>query len=160
MIKITLRLIIIGLLMLISLNTYSNQFSAISSTLSNNEKNVNSSAIPATENDDMKKEESTTFNTEEPKGCKYWLPFFKPFCRHLHQTWTEGNTELYLSGYAWHNRFTYSAERLREKNTMNSLGEVDLVKVFLMKKEIGTAFMRLHSSTPIATLNQLLDMPI
>lgn len=113
--KITLRMIIIGLLILFSLNTHSSRFSGTSSTsLSNNGKNLNSPAIPAVQND-MKKEDIPVFNTEEPKGCKYWLPFFKPFCRHLQQTWTEGNTELYLSGYAWHNRFTYSAKQLREK---------------------------------------------
>ncbi len=113
--KITLRMIIIGLLILFSLNTHSSRFSATSSaSFSNNGKNLNSPAIPAVQND-MKKEDIPVFNTEEPKGCKYWLPFFKPFCRHLHQTWTEGDTELYLSGYAWHNRFTYSAKQLREK---------------------------------------------
>lgn len=52
----------------------------------------------------------------EPRGCKYWLPFLKPFCRHLAETWTDGNTELYLSGYAWHNRFIYSREHIREKH--------------------------------------------
>lgn len=77
--KITLRTIIIGLLILFSLNTHSSRFSATSSTsLSNNGKNLNSPAIPAVQND-MKKEDIPVFNTEEPKGCKYWLPFLNLF---------------------------------------------------------------------------------
>ena len=82
---------IIGLLIIFSLNTYSSQISSSPNT----NKSLN--------------------KTNEPKFCHYWLPLFKPLCHHLYQTWTEGNNELYLSGYAWHNRFTYSPERLREK---------------------------------------------
>ncbi len=40
---------------------------------------------------------------------------FKPVCQRLHQIWTEGHTDLYISGYAWHNRYTYSREMLRTK---------------------------------------------
>lgn len=34
----------------------------------------------------------------------------------MHQIWTEGNNDLYLSGYAWHNRHTYSKRKLRTYN--------------------------------------------
>lgn len=108
--KMTLRMIIIGLLILFSLNAYSSQFSAISSTPSSHREMKNSNSTATAETKDL-----TAFTTVEPRGCRYWLPLFKPLCHRLHQTWTEGNSELYLSGYAWHNRFTYSAERLREK---------------------------------------------
>ncbi|KTD00461.1 lipid IV(A) palmitoyltransferase PagP [Fluoribacter gormanii] len=111
--KTTLRMIIIGLLILFSLNTYSNRSSAISSTPSS--KITNTSGANAPTQNDEKKQDIAAFKTEEPKGCKYWLPIFKPLCYRLHQTWTEGNKELYFSGYAWHNRFTYPAELLREK---------------------------------------------
>jgi palmitoyl transferase len=46
-------------------------------------------------------------------SCKSWSYPFKLFGRHVHQTWTQGTTDLYLSGYAWHNRYTYSPEQLR-----------------------------------------------
>ncbi|MGC1183186.1 lipid IV(A) palmitoyltransferase PagP [Legionella sp.] len=55
------------------------------------------------------------FTAEEPRSCSYWLPLFKPLCYRLHQIWKEGNTELYISGYTWHNRYTYSRTRLRNK---------------------------------------------
>ena len=32
------------------------------------------------------------------------------------QIWYEGNKDLYLTGYAWHNRYTYSAERRSTHN--------------------------------------------
>ncbi len=40
------------------------------------------------------------------------------FCHRLHQIWYDGNTELYLTGYAWHNRYTYSAERIDTYNEL------------------------------------------
>ena len=50
--------------------------------------------------------------------CASWPSWSKPACQRLHQVWTEGDNELYLSGYAWHNRYTYSQDRL---NTYNEL---------------------------------------
>jgi len=47
------------------------------------------------------------------KGSPRW---FKSVCHRLHQVWTEGDNELYLPAYAWHNRFTYSKERLNTYN--------------------------------------------
>ncbi|MBA2650329.1 MAG: lipid IV(A) palmitoyltransferase PagP [Legionella sp.] len=34
----------------------------------------------------------------------------------LQDIWTEGSIDLYISGYAWHNRFTYTPERLKKYN--------------------------------------------
>lgn len=51
-------------------------------------------------------------------GCTYLQSFFKPSCvkQRLHQIWTQGHNELYLTGYAWHNRFTYSREKINSYN--------------------------------------------
>ncbi|WP_419421123.1 lipid IV(A) palmitoyltransferase PagP [Legionella sp. D16C41] len=43
----------------------------------------------------------------------YWL---KSTCQRLYQIWEEGNNELYFSGYAWHNRYTYSPKRIKTYN--------------------------------------------
>lgn len=56
------------------------------------------------------------FAAQKQESCTHWASLFKPVCQRLHQIWTEGNTELYVSGYAWHNRFTYSREQIRKKN--------------------------------------------
>ena len=48
--------------------------------------------------------------------CSGWPSWPQSVCRRLYQTLTEGNTELYLSGYAWHNRYTYSPEKLGKYN--------------------------------------------
>ncbi len=104
-----------GLLTLFSFNTYSSSPSGIpSSSISYNKTNkASSTAIETAQEEQKNKQLAST--TQELPGSKYCLSLFKPFCHHLYQTWTEGSTDLYLSGYAWHNRFTYSAERLREK---------------------------------------------
>jgi palmitoyl transferase len=40
-----------------------------------------------------------------------------PSVRHkLSQIWNEGTPELYLTGYAWHNRYTYDANRVNLYN--------------------------------------------
>ncbi len=48
--------------------------------------------------------------------CPRWFSFFKPVCQRLHQVIYEGNGELYLSGYAWHNRYVYTPEKIRSYN--------------------------------------------
>ncbi|MFT4058187.1 MAG: lipid IV(A) palmitoyltransferase PagP [Legionella sp.] len=56
------------------------------------------------------------FTAPKHQDCnKYWLPIFRPLCERLHRSWEEGKTDLYISGYAWHNRFTYSREWLHTK---------------------------------------------
>ena len=49
---------------------------------------------------------------QDNKTCSAWPSWTQLACHRLHQIWTEGKNELYLSGYAWHNRFTYTKERL------------------------------------------------
>jgi palmitoyl transferase len=34
-------------------------------------------------------------------------------CNRLDQIWNQGNDELYLTGYAWHNRAAYSADKIK-----------------------------------------------
>ncbi len=41
---------------------------------------------------------------------------FQSVGHRLHRIWHEGKTELYLPAYAWHNRYTYSQERLSTYN--------------------------------------------
>ena len=56
------------------------------------------------------------FAAKEHDSCTHWLSFFKPVCQRLHQIWTEGDTDLYLSGYAWHNRYTYTRAKINTYN--------------------------------------------
>ena len=42
----------------------------------------------------------------------------KSWANHLHQLWTEGDTELYMTGYAWHNRYTYDANKIEQFNEL------------------------------------------
>jgi palmitoyl transferase len=45
------------------------------------------------------------------------LPAWALSARHrAQQIWTEGGTDLYLSGYTWHNRASYSSEKIRRYN--------------------------------------------
>lgn len=55
---------------------------------------------------------------ESVEPCNKWFNFFKPACLRVHSIWTQGNTDLYLSGYAWHNRFTYDANRIPRYNEL------------------------------------------
>jgi len=48
--------------------------------------------------------------------CSGWPSWSKPACQRLHQVWTEGDNELYLTGYAWHNRYTYPPEKVHTYN--------------------------------------------
>jgi palmitoyl transferase len=36
----------------------------------------------------------------------------------LHQIFYDGSTDLYVTGYAWHNRFTYTPDRLKAYNEL------------------------------------------
>ncbi len=57
-----------------------------------------------------------TFAVENQTSCQNWISFFKPACQRLKQIWTEGNSDLYISGYAWHNRYTYRPEKIKTYN--------------------------------------------
>ena len=48
--------------------------------------------------------------------CASWSPWFKPACQRLNQIWYEGDNELYITAYAWHNRYTYSSDRVQHYN--------------------------------------------
>ena len=51
-----------------------------------------------------------------PETCLKWPRLLQHSCKRLHQTWYDGNTDLYISGYAWHNRYTYSPEKIKTYN--------------------------------------------
>jgi lipid IVA palmitoyltransferase len=51
-----------------------------------------------------------------PTHCKFWPAELKPVCTRPYQAWTEGSNELYLTGYAWHNRFQYSKKKIATYN--------------------------------------------
>lgn len=48
--------------------------------------------------------------------CDQWPSWFKPICLSPYQAWTKGHFDLYFTGYAWHNRYTYTSERLKTYN--------------------------------------------
>jgi palmitoyl transferase len=54
--------------------------------------------------------------TTEP--CSNWASWPKAICHRWHQIWTEGDNELYLSGYAWHNRYTYRHDKIKSFNEL------------------------------------------
>ncbi len=41
---------------------------------------------------------------------------FKPIYQRVHQILYKGGAEIYLSGYAWHNRYVYPAEKIHSYN--------------------------------------------
>ena len=51
-------------------------------------------------------------------SCQKWRSWPKHVCQRLHQIWYQGNTELYMTGYAWHNRYTYEASKLSRYNEL------------------------------------------
>ena len=42
--------------------------------------------------------------------------WYKSACQRLRQIWNEGDDELYLPAYAWHNRYTYPEEKINTYN--------------------------------------------
>lgn len=45
------------------------------------------------------------------------LPFLlRKVCTRWQQIWYEGSNDLYFTGYAWHNRYTYDRARIRNYN--------------------------------------------
>ena len=57
-------------------------------------------------------------SAEESKPRKNWSYWPKHFMHRLHQIWTEGDNELYMTGYAWHNRWTYPPDRIGTYNEL------------------------------------------
>lgn len=52
----------------------------------------------------------------DTESCAHWMSFFKPVCQRLNQVWTQGDNELYVTGYAWHNRYVYPQEKIKSYN--------------------------------------------
>lgn len=50
--------------------------------------------------------------------CKSGPSWYKHVCHRLHQIWDDGQTELYVSGYAWHNRYVYDKFRTDRYNEL------------------------------------------
>lgn len=53
---------------------------------------------------------------EISSACTHWVSFLKPICQEIRQTWIQGENELYFSGYAWHNRYLYTREKINHYN--------------------------------------------
>lgn len=54
------------------------------------------------------------FAAQSPPYCSGWFSFLNAKC--LQQIWNQGTNDVYLSGYAWHNRYTYSPEKINQYN--------------------------------------------
>lgn len=61
--------------------------------------------------------QSTLF-ADNLNPCERWPKWLRPVCLRPYQTWTQGDNELYLSGYAWHNRHYYDSDRLPRYNEL------------------------------------------
>ncbi len=48
--------------------------------------------------------------------CNGWESWSKPACQHLASIFNEGDMEVYLSGYAWHNRYVYPEHKISSYN--------------------------------------------
>lgn len=59
---------------------------------------------------------SQTAYSDVPEHCKTWPDWLKPVCQRPYETWTEGKLELYVPGYAWHNRYKYDENKIGTYN--------------------------------------------
>lgn len=55
---------------------------------------------------------------EDKNECQKWSSWPKHVCHRLHQIWYQGDTELYLTGYAWHNRYVYDPAKISRYNEL------------------------------------------
>src|SRR5690242_34004 len=55
-------------------------------------------------------------SNEQMETCVHWPSVLRPFCQRIHQVWTNGATNLYLSGSPWHNQYTYAPARIKTFN--------------------------------------------
>lgn len=53
---------------------------------------------------------------QNTSSCARGPAWFQSACQHINKIWTQGNNELYITGYAWHNRYTYSAQKIASYN--------------------------------------------
>lgn len=58
----------------------------------------------------------TTPCIADTTACTKWPGWFKPACERLTEIWTKGDNEVILTGYAWHNRYTYRPEKIHSFN--------------------------------------------
>lgn len=54
----------------------------------------------------------------ESTPCDNWPMWIKSICMRPYQTWTQGDNEVYISGYAWHNRNFYDRKHLNRYNEL------------------------------------------
>jgi len=59
---------------------------------------------------------SPSFAITESATCSHAFSLLKPICQRLYQVWAQGENELIITGYAWHNRYTYTREKIRSYN--------------------------------------------
>lgn len=55
---------------------------------------------------------------QDQRPCQKGSPLLKHICHRWHQIWQQGHTELYMTGYAWHNRYTYAPEKIHRYNEL------------------------------------------
>lgn len=58
----------------------------------------------------------SVFAQEPQNYCPQSKSILNPICQRFYQVLNEGYAELYLSGYAWHNRAVYSSEKVHSYN--------------------------------------------
>lgn len=68
--------------------------------------------------EDLKAETQSLVKSKSKKcrPCSHKPNIFKSSYNLLHSVWKDGKNELYIPAYAWHNRFTYSANRIGRYN--------------------------------------------
>ena len=52
----------------------------------------------------------------QSKPCSHWPAWARDICLRPYQAWNQGDNELYISGYAWHNRNYYDSDRVHQYN--------------------------------------------
>ena len=57
-------------------------------------------------------------SAKENIACGSSPAWFKSACLRLHQVWSEGDNELYVPSYAWHNRYLYPKEKIPQYNEL------------------------------------------
>lgn len=57
-------------------------------------------------------------NANDLDTCQNKPSWVKHLCYRMRQIWREGDNELYMTGYAWHNRYTYEKSRLHTYNEL------------------------------------------
>lgn len=54
----------------------------------------------------------------EDSFCHGFPGWFNKVCHRFNQIWYEGRGELYVPTYAWHNRYTYTEDRVKTYNEL------------------------------------------